>query len=124
MRIGFDVTPALVSHAGVARYTWALRDALGARDDVELVQVAPHRTGSRILDGLNRELAWYPYGLGRATRAGSVDVVHCPSAVGARGLRSPLVMTVHDALPWRYPELFTRINVLHQRLVAASVARH
>jgi glycosyltransferase involved in cell wall biosynthesis len=42
-------------------------------------------------------------------------------ARAARGL--PVVLTVHDALPWTNPEWFTRANALQQRLLVTGAAR-
>jgi glycosyltransferase involved in cell wall biosynthesis len=128
IRVGYDLTPAVVSRSGVGRYAGELDAALRRRGDVELVRLAaaagPARgLPRRIGHGLERELAYYPFGLAARARRARADVVHCPGPFPARCRRPPLVITIHDAIPWRYPELFTRVNALHQRALLAPAAR-
>jgi glycosyltransferase involved in cell wall biosynthesis len=127
MRVGFDMTSARVSQAGVGRYARELRRAL---DDVDAVTIEElgldesHgiRFARRAIYGLRRELLYYPLLLRREAAKRRVDVIHCPGPFGPH-VSQPLVLTVLDLLPWRYPELFTRTNVLHQRLVVRRAIR-
>ena len=51
------------------------------------------------------------------------DVVHAPTPLApARGAR-PLVVTVHDAVPWSHPETLTRRGVAWHRAVVGRAAR-
>jgi glycosyltransferase involved in cell wall biosynthesis len=70
-----------------------------------------------------REALYYPFGLSRRARRSNVDLVHCPGPFTPRVRDRPLVMTVHDVLPLRHPELFTRTNVAHMRLVTSAFVR-
>jgi glycosyltransferase involved in cell wall biosynthesis len=63
-----------------------------------------------------REAWYYPLGLARRAAALSADVVHTPAAFSPRIPDRPLVLTVHDLLPFRYPELFPAVVVAHSRL--------
>ena len=54
---------------------------------------------------LARELAWYPFALGRLD---GVDVLHCPTYYGPLRSRVPLVVTVLDLSVFRHPEAFPR----------------
>jgi alpha-1,3-rhamnosyl/mannosyltransferase len=100
--------------------------ALSDRTDVELIRFAasrrqPRGTAGRAAQGVWRELLYYPVLLGlRGARAGA-DLLHCPSQLGPVRRRLPLVMTVHDLLPLRFPHLFTRVNAAHMRLMANAV---
>jgi glycosyltransferase involved in cell wall biosynthesis len=119
--VAFDITPGLLIRTGIGRYPRALPDRLEALGDIEMLRIAATNSpaaarGARIAQGLVREGVWYPALAGRrATRLGA-DILHCPHPVPARGHRLPLVMTVHDLLPLRHPELFQRATRAHTRL--------
>ena len=126
MIIAFDMTPALLSPAGIGRYAREVERALSRRSDVELIHMAASRrharsTAARVALGLQRELAYYPVALGRRARRAGADLLHCPSQAGPVRARLPLVMTVHDLLPLRFPELFTSVNTTHMRVMARAV---
>jgi glycosyltransferase involved in cell wall biosynthesis len=128
VRIAFDMTATLLTKGGVARYTTELVSALTGLDDVEVVALkhradAARSESERIVYGLDRELRWYGVGIGRLVRASGASLLHCPAHAAPRGVRRPVVLTIHDALVWRYPELFTRANVLHGRLLVPGAAR-
>src|SRR4029077_20269530 len=57
------------------------------------------------LSTLVRDAVWYPFALGRA---GSADVLHCPTDRGPRRPGLPLVVTGHDLAVFRHPEGFNR----------------
>ena len=94
MRIAFDTAPLARAYPpGVARACRGLVEALEARDDVEVVRLAPGEGES--------ERAWRHLRLpGLAERAGALGV-HSP--VSAFAFRGPgrRVATVHE-LPWRH----------------------
>lgn len=59
-------------------------------------------------------VAW-ERGLGPAPRA--VDLVHAPTLLVPPRGRRPLVVTIHDAVPWTHPETLTPRGVaFHQRM--------
>ena len=122
MLVGFDLTPAYMTGAGTGRYPRELMEALERRDDVCVTALSatsrsPRGRVSRIGQGLIREGLYYPFLLARRARERAVDLVHCPAAFSPRVPDRPLVLTVHDVLPFRYPELFPRVVVAHSRLV-------
>jgi glycosyltransferase involved in cell wall biosynthesis len=127
MRIGFDVTPAALSRAGVGRYARELRRALGRVEGLSVEELGldhprPQSATYRVMRGLQRELLYYPFLMRREVARQRLDLVHCPGPFGPR-VSQPLVLTVHDLLPWRHPELFTKANVLQQRLVVQGAVR-
>lgn len=128
MRIAYDTTPMFVSRAGVARYARALLSSLGRTLDEPPMEMTcmdeqPESLTQRLGAGLRREGIYYPIGLARRARAASAELIHCPGPFPAAGHGLPTVLTLHDALPWRYPELFTRVNALHQRGLVGRAAR-
>jgi glycosyltransferase involved in cell wall biosynthesis len=121
------MTPAVMSGAGTGRYPRELLRALRGRDDVEAVPLAASgRRGvggvSRAVQGLWRECAYYPFALSRTAIRFGADVVHCPAAFAPRVAR-PLVLTIHDVLPLRFPELFPRVLVAYSRLTWKAAVR-
>jgi len=129
MRVAFDTTPLRLGGGGVATYARELLRAFETRTDIEAIDVHHGRTGgastaSRILGGIEREAQYYPRGLAASARAVQADLIHVPAAMPAYARDLPLVLTVHDAIPWRHPEWFTRANALQQRLLVGRAARH
>ena len=124
MRVAFEQTVLEVDRAGTARAVSGLRDALAARADVELVELAhPPGRGGRVVRGLDRETRWFWLGLPRAVRRARVDLLHLPVALGPWRAPAPLVVTVHDVLALEHPSWFSRANALQQRLAVARLAR-
>lgn len=127
LRVGFELTGLELDSAGSARVTRRLRDALRARDEVELVDLSQPpprpRLSGRVARGLTRELGWFPVGLGRQARRAAVDVVHCPMPLAPPRPSLPLVLTLHDVMAWEHPEWFARVLVAQHRLVVGPAAR-
>jgi glycosyltransferase involved in cell wall biosynthesis len=86
------------------------------------VRVAHRGSGGRIARGLDRELLFYTRTLDRELRATGAQLLHCPGHAAPR-TGVPFVLTVHDVLPLRHPELFTYANRTHFRLLVAPAAR-
>lgn len=127
IRVALDTTALQLGGGGVATYTRELREALKRRTDISLVEIAhlcprSHSTARRITSGLDRELRWYRRGIQRAAKAANADLIHIPASLPVRSLKRPLVLTIHDAIPWRHPEWFTRANALQQRTLMKGVA--
>ncbi len=99
MKVALDVTPMRLTRAGTARYLFSLRERL--RRTVEIREVAFGGAGKASI--LARELAWYPFGLGRVR---DVDLLHCPTYYAPLRARVPVVVTVLDLSVFRYPEAF------------------
>jgi glycosyltransferase involved in cell wall biosynthesis len=126
--LGFDRTPERLSGAGVGTYARELLTGLNAREDISVAELEHQATGGngslrRIAGGLHREGWYYPRGLERAALAAGADVIHVPASVPALTRHLPLVVTIHDAIPWRNPEWFTRANATQQRLLVTHTAK-
>jgi len=120
---------------GTGRYTRELAEALlavAAPDDAVQTWTAWHRdpgpaavpaAGSVRRLPLPRRpltLAWergLPWPVPRG-----VDVVHAPTLLAPTAVRVPLVVTVHDAVPWTHPETLTPRGVAWHRAMAERVA--
>lgn len=129
MRVAFDCTPERLSGAGVGTYSRELRHGLALQRDIDLLPIAHAATGSssvlrRIGAGLAREAWYYPRGAERMALTAGAELLHVPASVPARTRTLPLVVTIHDAIPWRHPEWFTRANALQQRLLVERSAMH
>jgi glycosyltransferase involved in cell wall biosynthesis len=116
VRIAVDTTPLRVTSAGTARY---LRNLL--------VRIEPEHEVRRVAFGgagkasvLARELGWYPFAL---SRAGGVDLLHCPTYYGPLRPRVPLVVTVLDLSVFRYPDAFPRWTRTYVPRVVPRVLR-
>jgi glycosyltransferase involved in cell wall biosynthesis len=77
----------------------------------------PHRL---LLPRRSLTLAW-ERGLGPRPRG--VDVVHAPTPLAPPRRGTPLVVTVHDAVPWTHPETLTPRGVAWHRAVIERAAR-
>jgi glycosyltransferase involved in cell wall biosynthesis len=112
----------------VGTYARELRKGLSEHPDITLLDAAHRATGHggtprRIAAGLAREGWFYPRGLEHAAAALHADLIHTPASVPAVSRRIPLVVTIHDAIPWRNPEWFTRANSTQQRLLVTHTAK-
>ena len=119
VRIAFDVTAAGVSAGGIGRVTADQAAALAARSDLDVQFIGdrsmPPGRAQRALRGVVREGWAYPVAMPRTLRRIGADLVHYPAPMGSLRSPIPVVLSVYDVLPWKYPELFTRTNVRHQQ---------
>jgi len=132
VRVGMVLEQALAPvPGGTGRYAVQLAAALADGGLTVSGWTAWHRNRSAAqvpgVDGLHRlplprrvlTLAW-EHGRGPAPRG--VDVVHAPTLqLPPRG-RRPLVVTVHDAVPWTHPETLTPRGVRWHRHMAERAA--
>jgi glycosyltransferase involved in cell wall biosynthesis len=128
VRVGYELTGLELDSAGPARYIRALRPELERIDGIELVPLRHggaqrEGTAGRILRGLHRELAYFPFQLHRRARQVDLDVLHCPAPLAPVRSSVPTVITLHDVLGLDHPEWFTRALALHSRLVLAPALR-
>lgn len=123
-----DATQLRQSEGGIARYIRGLVAGLRARDDVRVIELGAGRREKRgtlrkkmLTAGL--DLVWYPW-LGRLrAEARGADVYHCPAPAGPIvGARIPVVMTVHDLVPFLFPETMTRWARLYTRATLPRMA--
>lgn len=126
--VAVDTTHALINRTGLGRYAAELQLALEMRPDVDVLpirsvrRVASTRAG-RIAQGLRREALYYPNTFARAARRAGAQLVHLPTPAPVRAGGMPLVVTVHDLLPLRHPEWFTRQTRAHTRLYMPFVRK-
>jgi glycosyltransferase involved in cell wall biosynthesis len=130
LRVGFDTTPLLLNRAGEARYAGRLLEAMAPRTDVELVPLSPprRRPGSlaqRIALQGAVQAVYYPAVQPWQARRARVDLVHLPRHLvpPQPGVRVPEVVTIHDVLPLRAPELFSAVIRANFRLLTPALAR-
>ncbi len=125
LRVGFDMTPAGLHQGGVGRYTTDLAAALGRTPGVELHRLGTTGRGSggfgKLAGRAERNLLYYPVMLDRQAASHHVDLVHCPGALVPLKLSRPLVLTIHDVLPWRLPELFSRSMLARRKVLLSRV---
>lgn len=116
-RYAVEVAGALASRPGVAVTGWVAwhRRTGGSR----VAGVA----GPRRLPLPRRPLvAAWERGVGPVP-GGGVDLVHAPTPMFPPRRRRPLVVTVHDAVPWTHPETLTPRGVRWHRAVVERAAR-
>jgi glycosyltransferase involved in cell wall biosynthesis len=109
------------NRGGSGVYARSLLAALVEREDVTAWEVAgPARSNPA------GTLRWLLGGAGSALRRRLPDLVHCPTFVTPWLLPTPVVVTVHDAGVWRFPQdhsldwrLYDRV-VLTRRLRSAA----
>jgi glycosyltransferase involved in cell wall biosynthesis len=131
MRIGIDARLLGDPRSGIGRYTRALVDALvreapGERWVLYLDRagiVLPGRTEGRMLPWTQR-LAWTLWALPRELRTRPVDLFHGVTGFEVPpGRACPLVTTVHDLIPLRFPALVPRRHRWAVRALLGSAVR-
>ena len=135
MRVGVLVEQALAPvPGGTGRYSVELAAALArtAADDdtvsgwtswhrdMELARVGGVDGPRRLPLGRRALAASWERGLGPAPRG--VDVLHAPTPLFPPR-RQPLVVTVHDTVPWTHPETLTARGARWHRHMAERAAR-
>lgn len=135
MRVGFLMEQVLAPvPGGTGRYARELAEALAAtapdggrvdgwtawHRDVGRART-PGVSGPRRLPLPRRGLvAAWERGLGPSPKA---DVIHAPTPLAPPRRRTPLVVTVHDAVPWTHPETLTPRGVAWHRKAIGTAAR-
>jgi glycosyltransferase involved in cell wall biosynthesis len=115
-RYASEVAAALARQPGVTVTGWVAwhRDVAAAR--------AAGVLGPRRLPLPRRPLiAAWERGLGPGP-VGAIDVIHAPTLLAPPRRSRPLVVTVHDAVPWTHPETLTPRGVRWHRAMAERVA--
>ena len=118
---------------GTGRYSRQLAAALAASGRAEVTGwIAWHRdvTPARVPNVLGpRRLPIGRRVLVRTWERGwgpglPADVVHAPTPLAPPRRRHPLVVTVHDAVPWTHPETLTARGVAWHRAAITAAAAH
>lgn len=132
LRIGWVAYGVDRPLSGISRVALELGRALGRREDCELVYLTPYRHGpfrrepgvrSLHLAGCSRLPALMLFGgiaIAVAARRRQLDIVHDPSGIapfpfGRRIAPFRRVVTIHDAIAFRYPEGYPWLNNMLQR---------
>ena len=119
---------------GTGRYAGEIAAALARRPGTEVTGwVAWHRdigrarragvVGPKRLPLPRRPLiAAWERGRGPGLLAGNPDVLHAPTLLAPPRRSRPLVVTIHDAVPWTHPETLTPRGVRWHRAMAERLA--
>src|SRR5438552_16816764 len=113
MRVGLDVTPLVLTKAGVARHVAGLLSGLEREPDLELRRYSFAGHGRAAVPV--RDLGWYLAALPAKARRDGMDVLHCPTHRAPFRSRVPLVVTFHDLAVLRHPETFNRWTRTYSR---------
>jgi glycosyltransferase involved in cell wall biosynthesis len=116
-RYALEVAAAVAARPGVDVTGWVAwhRDVTAARSEGV-------RGPSRLRLPRRPLIAAWERGWGGPIRGG-LDVVHAPTLLAPPRGSTPLVVTVHDAVPWTHPETLTPRGVRWHRAMAERVAR-
>ena len=104
-RVAFDAGFLALPPSGIGSYVEGLLDALALRDDVDVHTVSPPSAMKRLGDRAMR-MSWDAGGveLARIARARHVDLLHVPALSAPVWTGVPLVVTIHDVIPFVLPE--------------------
>ena len=114
LRVGLDGRAFSSPAAGVRRYVNALAPALAALG-APLDLVVLGGPAASVPPGLAHQpapphpptnLGWTVVGLPIAARRAGVDLLHAPAYTAPVGLRTPVVVTIHDVSYERHPEWY------------------
>jgi glycosyltransferase involved in cell wall biosynthesis len=135
LRVGFDGRAFSSPAAGVRRYVNALVPALRALG-VPLDLVALGGLPVDVPAGMTHvaeprhpptNLGWTLVGLPIAARRARIDLLHAPAYTAPVGIRTPVVVTIHDVSYERHPEWYPyrrdRLRRAFYRASARSAAR-
>ena len=132
IRIALDLTQAKIGSIGPSVYIWRLRDALAPLLENRLVPIASRfarpvagarRKLGQLAATLVRDLWWHQVGAVSAARRRGCHLLHFPGSMGPLTTRFPIVVTIHDVMPIRFPELFRPWFRTYARVVMPRLAR-
>jgi alpha-1,3-rhamnosyl/mannosyltransferase len=110
----------------VQRYVVDLSLALDRMEDVEIVRIsAPTGRGGKLRRGaasISRR-AFYSFQMAREVQRRGAQLLHIPSPEFPHKLEVPMVLTVHDLLPWRYPEYVGRKEARRAKVLLGRAAK-
>jgi glycosyltransferase involved in cell wall biosynthesis len=133
LRVAIEASILALPPSGTATYVRSLSAALRASEpDLDLHLLEPDwqdRDGSRLVDRLRhdrrwRRLSWDAWGSARAARRANPDILHVPQFAAPLWSPCPLVVTLHDAIPFVLPEYRgSRPSRIHARLMQRTTGR-
>ena len=122
LTVALDAEHTRQSAAGIARYGRGLAAALRRRGDATVIELgggdlAARDTLRKRATTVRQDFIWYPWAGRRAARKVGADIYHVPLPRGPilHG-KPPLVVTVHDLVPFLFPETVTPWSRIYCRL--------
>ena len=131
-RIALDVSHGRLGRIGISVYIWRLHEALAALLGERLVPIASRfarpvlgarRTAGERMATLGRDLWWHQAGVTIAARHRGCGLLHLPAGLGPITGSFPAVVTVHDVMPIRFPEMFRPWYRRYAGVVTPRLAR-
>jgi len=130
-RVALDLTMARVGRTGPAVYAEQLAAALVTPLGDRLVLLASRlaaplgatRSAGDRLRTLGRDLWWHQLGVSRCARRAGAALLHLPASLGPVRSSLPTVVTIHDTIVFRFPELFRPWHRFYSRVVLPRLAR-
>jgi len=123
MRVGIDVTYA-AKREGTGTYIRNLVNALARHQEIEIVTFARPRPAflrllprplARLANGLF-SIAWLQVAVPVMARQQRLDIFHAPAFIAPLLLPCPMVLTIHDAVPFILRQRNYRLWGLYMRL--------
>lgn len=104
LKIGLDVVPLRYPYSGVRAYVEALIDAFRDRDaGIELIPLPSPASLTSALSRLAR-IRWDFTGVAGAAGNAGVDLLHMTRFAAPGNVDRPMVVTIHDLIPFQLPE--------------------
>lgn len=133
VRVAIDASILALPPSGTATYVRSLSAALVASDDnLDLRLLEPEwrdREGEGLVarmrhDRRIRRLRWDAWGTAQAARRVRPDILHVPQFAAPLWVPCPLVVTIHDVIPFVLPEYRGSLpSRLHARLMRQTTKR-
>ncbi len=140
MRVGLDITSLRHAMGGYERYVRSLLDEMCRLDDApQMLVLTDRRYGPRLVPDhrlvevravrtlptfLAKAVLQDQVALPRLVRRSGLDVLHTPIFAGSARAPQPYVLTLHDVIPLRMPDAFSRSAAWYWRtILPRSVAR-
>ena len=114
LRVAVDARVVATDLRGIGRYARAILRRLTRRDDVVFTLLIPELFPLRRRAALARALGTSAFSIARRVPRGT-DVTWFPANGTFFESRAPVVATVHDAVPFRYPNADVRAREREQR---------
>jgi hypothetical protein len=102
LRLAVDARVVATDVRGIGRYTRAVLRRLAPREDVALTLLIPELFPGRRRSALVRALGTNRFAVARRVPR-NTDVTWFPANGTFFESRAPIVATIHDAVPFRYP---------------------
>jgi glycosyltransferase involved in cell wall biosynthesis len=102
LRLAVDARVIAEDTRGIGRYARAILRRLASRDDVEVILLAPGPFAGRRREAFARALGSDAFSV-RSAPGRATDVVWHPANGTFCSSARPSVATIHDAVPFRYP---------------------